>query len=55
VNATIVAVGLAIMTVLLVTTGRRIFKNLYVDKIQAISGKIDKEQIFDPTNIKLNH
>ena len=55
INATFVACGLAAMTVLLITTGRRIFKNLYVDKREAISGKITTEQIYDPTNIKLNH
>ena len=53
-NASIVTAGLVMMTYILIESGRRIFKNLYVDKSNAITGKIEKEQIFDPTNIKFN-
>ena len=41
------------MTYILVVAGRRIFKNMYVEPGQAITGKINTEQIYDPTNIKL--
>lgn len=53
-NATIVTGGLVMMTYILIQSGRRVFKNMYVDKNNAISGKIEKEQIVDPTNIKFN-
>ena len=51
-NASIVCAGLVMMTYILVDSGRRIFKNMYVDKVSAKTGKIDR--INDPTNIKLN-
>ena len=35
--------------------GRRIFQNLYVSKDEAITGKIAKEQVYDPTNIRLDN
>ena len=35
--------------------GRRIFQNLYVSKEEAITGKIAKEQVYDPTNIRLEN
>ena len=42
------------MTYVLVISGRRIFKNMYVERDSAITGKIGTDQIYDPTNIKLN-
>ena len=36
-------------------SGRRIFQNLYVSKDEAITGKIAKEQVYDPTNIRLDN
>ena len=54
VNAVVVSCGLVCMTYILVKSGRRIFKNMYVDKGKAITGKITTDQIYDPTNIKLN-
>jgi len=51
-NASIVCAGLVMMTYILINTGRRIFKNLYVDNRSAKTGKIDR--IIDPTNIKLS-
>ncbi len=51
-NASIVCAGLVMMTYTLIVTGRRIFKNLYVDHRSAKTGKIDR--IIDPTNIKLS-
>lgn len=35
-------------------TGRRIFNNMYVEKNKAITGKIDSNQVYDPTNIKMS-
>jgi hypothetical protein len=52
-NALIVALGLVLMTYVLVNAGKRIFTNMYVDKEKAIRGKIEREQVYDPTNIKL--
>jgi len=52
-NALVVAGGLVAMTYILINAGKRIFNNMYVEKDKAIRGKIDKEQVFDPTNIKL--
>ena len=43
------------MTYILIHSGRRIFKNLYVNKEQAISGKISRDQVYDPTNIRLEN
>ena len=54
INAIIVTLGLVFMTYILVLSGRRIFSNMYVERGQAISGKITTDQIIDPTNIKLN-
>lgn len=51
-NAGIVCGGLGIVTYILVLSGRRIFKHMYVSKSQAASGRIAREQIADPTNIK---
>ena len=52
-NAIIVAGGLVVMTYTLVEVGKRIFNNMYVEKGEAIRGKIEREQVFDPTNIKI--
>lgn len=52
-NACIVAFGLILMTYVLVNAGKRIFTNMYVEKDKAIRGKIERDQIYDPTNIKL--
>ena len=52
-NACIVSAGLVVLTITLVKAGKRIFNNMYVEKGKAITGKIEKEQIFDPTNIKI--
>ncbi len=52
-NALVVTGGLVLMTYMLVGAGKRIFNNMYVEKDKAIRGKIDREQIYDPTNIKL--
>ena len=52
-NACVVAGGLVIMTYILVNAGKRIFTNMYVEKDKAIRGKIDREQVYDPTNIKI--
>ncbi len=51
-NAIVVSIGLAVMTFILFSSGRRIFRNMYVEKEKAISGKIDKDQVYDPTDIK---
>ena len=51
-NACVVTGGLVFMSYILINSGRRIFNNMYVEKGKAISGKIEREQIFDPTNIK---
>ena len=48
-NACVVAAGLAIMTYILITSGKRIFTNMYVEKDKAIRGQIGK--INDPANI----
>ena len=40
INALVVSIGLVCMTYILVKAGRRIFKNMYVEKGQAITGKI---------------
>lgn len=45
--------GLVLMTYILIKAGRRIFLNMYVEKGQAITGKIERNQINDPTNIKI--
>ncbi len=52
-NALVVAGGLVMMTFILVEAGKRIFNNMYVEKNAAIRGKIEKEQVYDPTNIKI--
>ena len=41
------------MTYVLVISGRRIFKNMYVEPGSAKTGKIGADQVYDPTNIKL--
>ena len=41
-NAIVVAVGLVIMTYILINAGKRIFTHMYVEKDQAIRGKIDR-------------
>ena len=51
-NACVVAAGLVVMTYILVGAGKRIFTNMYVEKDQAIRGKIERNQVNDPTNIK---
>ena len=43
INATIVCIGLVFMTYILVLSGRRIFKNMYVDRNAAITGKISAD------------
>ncbi len=52
-NALVVTIGLVMMTYILIDVGKRIFLNMYVEKNSAIRGKIDKEQVYDPTNIKI--
>jgi len=52
-NALVVSCGLVGMTYMLVSAGKRIFNNMYVEKDKAIRGKIEREQVYDPTNIKL--
>ena len=32
--------------------GKRIFTNMYVEKDKAIRGKIERDQVYDPTNIR---
>ena len=44
-----------IQNLLTTNIGRRIFQNLYVSKDEAITGKIAKEQVYDPTNIRLDN
>ena len=51
-NAIVVTGGLIGMTYMLVNAGKRIFNNMYVEKDKAIRGKIEREQVYDPTNIK---
>jgi hypothetical protein len=65
-NACVVSAGLVLMTYILVNSGkidiemrwgfigRRIFMNMYVEKGQAITGKIERDQINDPSNIRFN-
>eukprot|EP00349_Pseudokeronopsis_sp_Brazil_P000319 CAMPEP_0202961366 /NCGR_PEP_ID=MMETSP1396-20130829/5409_1 /ASSEMBLY_ACC=CAM_ASM_000872 /TAXON_ID= /ORGANISM="Pseudokeronopsis sp., Strain Brazil" /LENGTH=58 /DNA_ID=CAMNT_0049681113 /DNA_START=418 /DNA_END=591 /DNA_ORIENTATION=+ len=53
-NAIVVSVGLVVMSYVLVSAGRRIFNNMYVEKGKAITGKIERHQIYDPTNVKIN-
>ena len=53
-NALIVVAGLIFMTYVLITTGKRIFRNMYVEKSDAIRGKIEKEQVYDPTKVRIN-
>ena len=50
----IVTIGLVFMTYVLMVSGRRIFKNMYVERDAAITGKIATDQVYDPTNIRLN-
>lgn len=52
-NALIVVLGLVAMTYVLIASGKRIFTNLYVEKGQAISGSITKDQVHDPTKVRL--
>ena len=52
-NALVVAGGLVMMTYILIDAGRRIFNNMYVEKNQAVRGKIERDQVYDPTNIKI--
>lgn len=42
-NAVIVCAGLFFMTLLLIKSGRRIFKNMSVGKGQAATGKIERD------------
>jgi hypothetical protein len=49
----VVAGGLVMMTYILIDAGKRIFNNMYVEKNQAVRGKIDRDQVYDPTNIKI--
>jgi len=42
-NALVVTAGLVFMTYMLVSAGKRIFDNMYVEKEKAIRGKIDRE------------
>ena len=53
INALIVTIGLVCMTYVLIISGRRIFKNMYVEPDSATTGKINMSQVYDPTNIKL--
>ena len=53
INAIIVSVGLLGMSYYMLEVGNRIKEKLYVEKTTAISGKIDHDQVYDPTNIKL--
>ena len=52
-NALVVAGGLVMMTYILIDVGKRIFNNMYVEKSSAIRGKIERDQVYDPTNIKI--
>ncbi len=52
-NALVVTGGLVMMTYILIDVGRRIFNNMYVEKNRAIRGKIERDQVYDPTNIKI--
>ena len=42
-NALVVTAGLVMMTYISIDVGRRIFNNMYVEKNQAIRGKIERE------------
>jgi hypothetical protein len=42
-NALVVTAGLVFMTYMLISAGKRIFDNMYVEKEKAIRGKIDRE------------
>jgi hypothetical protein len=53
-NALVVCIGLVGMTYVLIQSGKRIFTNMYVEKEQAISGKIGKDQVHDPTKVQLH-
>ena len=53
INAIIVSAGLLVMSQYLVLIGTRIKTELYVEKMSAISGKIERDQVQDPTNIRL--
>ena len=53
INAVVVSIGLVFMTYILVISGRRIFKSMYVEKGTGISGKIGRDQIYDPTKVQL--
>ena len=50
VNATIVSMGLLIMSFYLVNAAYRIKEKLYVESQSAIQGIIRKDQVIDPTN-----
>lgn len=50
-NALIVSFGLLCITYMLYTAGNRIVADMYVAKDKAISGRIEKNQINDPTNV----
>jgi hypothetical protein len=52
-NALVVTGFLVGMTYVLIRVGKRIFVNMYVERDQAIRGKIERDQVYDPTNIKL--
>ena len=54
INASIVCCGLIAMSYVLITSGKRIFNNMYVEKSDAIRGGIDREQVYDPTKVKIN-
>lgn len=42
-NALVVAAGLVVMTYILIDAGKRIFRNMYVEKDKAIRGKIERD------------
>lgn len=42
-NALVVSAGLVVMTYILIDAGKRIFRNMYVEKDKAIRGKIERE------------
>lgn len=52
-NACIVTAGLGLLAYFLITSGKRIFNNMHVDKDKAIRGVINRDQVLDPTNIKI--
>lgn len=53
-NALIVCAGLVFMSYVLVSSGKRIFKNMYVEKDDAIRGEIGRDQVGDPTKVRFN-